>query len=51
MEEAQWDPSYASRARQKGSESNSFLSLSQKGYLKMSERTLGSRRFRRVWRI
>ena len=32
-------------------ESNSFLSLSQKGYLKTSKRALGSRRARKVFRI
>ena len=36
MEETQWDPSNVSRARLKGSESNSFSSLSQKGFLKTS---------------
>ena len=46
-----WYPLDASRARQKGSESNLFLSLSLKGFLKTSWRALGSRRARRVFRI
>ena len=51
MEEAQRYSSDVPRARQKGTESNSFLSIFQKGYLKMSLRALGSRRARKVFRV
>ena len=51
MEEAEWYPSDASRARQKGTESNSFSSLSQQGYLKAFWRASGSRRARKVFRV
>ena len=46
MEETQRYPSNASRARPKGSESNLFLSLYQKGFLKTSWRASEFRRAR-----
>ena len=42
---------YVSRAREKGSESHSFLSISQKGFLKTFRRASGSRRTRKSFRI
>ena len=51
MKKAQWDPSDASRARKKGTQSHSFSSLFQKGYLKMFRRASGSRRTRKSCRI
>ena len=41
MKKAEWYSSHASRARQKGSESNLFSSLSQKGFHKTSWRASG----------
>ena len=46
MEKAKWDSSAASRAREKGTESHSFSSLSQKGFLKMFRRASGSPSFK-----
>ena len=51
MEETEWNPSHASRAREKGAEGNRFLSLYQKRFLKMFWRALGSRRARRIFRL
>ena len=42
---------HASRAREKGAEGNLFLSLYQKGFLKMFWRASGSRRIRRICRV
>ena len=51
MEAGQRDPSHASRAREKGTESHPFLSLSQKGFLKTFRRASGSRRTRKSFRV
>ena len=51
MEKTEWDPSHASRAREKGAEGHPFFSLYQKGFLKTFWRALGFRRARSVFRV
>ena len=51
MEKAKWNPLDVPRARQKGTESHSFLFLSQKGFHKTFRRALGSRRAKKVFKV
>ena len=51
MEETEYNPPDASRAREKGAESHLFSSLSQKEFLKTSYRALGSRRVRKMFTL